>query len=173
MLDAASCLDPSNATSLDFHEGKSFNNFLHIFTNLIGSEEENLVKEQWNNLCNIDFNEYFNVCEITPEDFWKFVSQLNTDVGVQSYEVLGSIALTALGIPHANVNPERTFSDVKNVKTDKRNCINNESLDCILKARELISALGAEKEFEPPEEMIDMFFNRDYHNKKKNLIAKY
>lgn len=160
-------MDPINAVSQKFRYEKNFDNFLIIFSNLICENKKNILREQWNELSNYDFANHFDVTEVKPEYFWNFVLTLQVQENVQAFKDIGSVALTALGIPHANAKPERVFSDLKNTKTDKRNSLNVETVEAILQARELITSLGGDKNFEPPSEMIDMYLERKYNKKKK------
>lgn len=124
------------------------------------SDEISLITEQWENIP--FFQEQLTENDITS--FWIHVKDIRDKNGKSIFSKLAQVALIAMTIPHANATPERRFSDVKNVKTDKRNCLSVETIDGIIKAREIVTEFGG-IEFQPPEEMIDLFFERKYGKK--------
>lgn len=164
MLKGVSCLDPDNALSFTFRETNNFNAFSRTFKKLLKQEELKLINQQWDRLPS--FKIALNNNNITT--FWMNVKNFHDNNGNKIFSEIGSAALVAITIPHANATPERKFSDVKNIKTDKRNCLSVETLDGIVKAREIVKEYGGVN-FEPPEEMIDLFYERQYEKKKQTM----
>ena len=54
--------------------------------------------------------------DMDPEEFWHCLSLLTDGTGIPPFKVLCSFMQMLLCLPHANVDVERTFSDVTAVK---------------------------------------------------------
>lgn len=149
---------------------------MDVFEKLMVHNEQ-LVIQQWQELSSFEIEAYCNVKEVNVQEFWSIVYQIE-DNGRFSFRDLGSIFLDAQAIPHANAGVERRFSDAKNTKTYKRNCINIDTLDGLLRARDIVKSFSKNGVFTPPEDMIDFYLEENYEKKRKsrnrkNLLNKF
>ena len=58
---------------------------------------------------------------------------------------------TLLCLPHANVDVERIFSEVNNIKTRKRNRLKLKTLQAILQVKQGVRESGGCTKFSPPQ----------------------
>lgn len=91
---------------------------------------------EWRNQALIE-PKYFGVDEeqikkMPAELYWNKVLSLKDHRGNFLYENLEVVVSLLLGVPSSNTEVERLFSVLKNVKTDKRNRLKNETLNGVL-----------------------------------------
>lgn len=149
-----------------FHQEDKNKIFWQVFSNINKGYDITLLRNQWENLLKVKNLTLEKLEEMNARDFWYFVQNFKYE-NKQTFFELGSIALVALYVPHGNADTEKVFSQVKDIKTVKRNRLSIESVDAILKTKQVIKICGKNK-FEPPEEMIKLFLTRDYKEKKKD-----
>ena len=92
-------------------------------------------------------------------EFWLKVAEM--------CPLLISVVLIALCVPHANADPERQLSAVKNCKSRNRNRLMNSTLESALKAKEVAKIFKKNEVFQPSEEMIALAAERKYYSGKK------
>jgi hypothetical protein len=91
------------------------------------------------NLSNLD-KEWRKQSLITKPDevqtdtvkYWKFLFDKRNAVGEKEYVSLPTLVNYFMALPYSNAAIERLFSSLKNVKTDKRNRLDNETVGAIL-----------------------------------------
>ena len=57
------------------------------------------------------------------------------DIIIKSYPFLVKLARSLLALPHSSAAVERAFSQLKNIKNEKRNCLSNETLESLMVAK--------------------------------------
>lgn len=63
---------------------------------------------------------------------WKLISDLKNEMGEKKYGRLAKTMLSLLVIPHSNAECERTFSQIRKIKTDFRASLSNKNLENLL-----------------------------------------
>lgn len=160
LLQATYCLCPTNAVSSIFKKTNSFDLFLQIFTKIIVFDQK-IIRQKWHKLSDFQQENYMDIHKITVSDFWLFINNfLDEETEQYVFAELSSICLVASAISHSNVTTERRFSDIKNAKTDKRNALSTETLNGIIRARDVIAANQTNGFFEPPEALVDFYFDK-------------
>ena len=71
---------------------------------------------------------------------------------------------TLLCLPHANVDVERIFSDVSNVKTKKRNRLTLKTLRAVLQVKQGVRKSGGCIKFSPPEGARQLMSSHTLYN---------
>lgn len=142
---------------------------MSVFPNLIVYDEQ-LIREQWKNLSDLPHKNYMDIHKIKVSDFWFFINNFE-DKETEEYifAELSSICLVDSAYPHANGTTERKFSDVKNAKTDKRNYLKIETLNGIMRSRDVIAANQKDGVFDPPESLVDYYFDRKKEKTKNKM----
>ena len=79
-----------------------------------------------------------------------FASNLSDGMGNAPFGILCQFMKTLLCLPHANVDVERTFSEVSSIKTKKRNHLKVKTLWAILQTKQVIRQSGGCTKFKPP-----------------------
>lgn len=164
---AATCLKPSNALSISFHEDNKsfFELFTKIFFNLIRSEDRlRKIKLEWAHLLQLKFTEKeLSDYDKNVDKFWKFVYEQKNEKNEYPFRTIGSVALIASSVPHGNADTERLFSDHNNCKTKNRNKLSIQTVDSTLRTRNVLNNTDMEDgDCEPSEEMIATALGKKY-----------
>ncbi|XP_039312918.1 uncharacterized protein LOC105206106 isoform X2 [Solenopsis invicta] len=85
---------------------------------------------QWSKLLHVQWQ---NIKNTIP--FWAEVKEYRDALGENPFEELVNLALKCLVLPWSNADVERTFSQMKNVKTFSRNRLNQDTINAILTTR--------------------------------------
>ena len=101
------------------------------------------------------------------EDFSFFICGVKDKQNKSPCLLLGLFALFVLSTPHANADPERTFSDQNNYKTKNRSNMRISTLGGVLRTREAVKETE-ENILEPTDAMIDKLLDCHYY---KNRYA--
>ncbi|KAL4719233.1 hypothetical protein ACJJTC_004453 [Scirpophaga incertulas] len=92
---------------------------------------------EWRQQALVEVN-YFEVnsdeeiTKLSAEVYWKKVLNLKDHHGNYKYQNLEVVISLLLALPSSNTEVERLFSVLKNVKSDKRNKLSNETLNGLL-----------------------------------------
>ncbi|CAB3254883.1 unnamed protein product [Arctia plantaginis] len=106
----------------------------------VSSEEQQDLDDQWRCLPSykqntLDTNE--------PSDiFWHQVAQLQNKDGKKPFSTLSNFMLQILCLPHSNADCERVFSQIDDIKTDKRNKLVTKTVTGNLLAEQCIKRHG-------------------------------
>ncbi|OXU16497.1 hypothetical protein TSAR_007420, partial [Trichomalopsis sarcophagae] len=167
---------PKNALSAKFHDeypdlNKVFNEFKSIVDDS-DQELKNKINNEWMNLVQHDFpeNVRINLHKITnPDDFWFAIKKVTNTENKLLFENIARFSLHALCIPNSNATPERTWSKMKNLKTEKRGSLFFSSIRGELLAAQCVKDKGGALKFEPPIEMIECMKNSIRTRKRKRV----
>lgn len=104
---------------------------------------------------------------IKANEFWFELSQVKDAEGNCFFADLARVALISLCVPHSNVDPERLFSDLNFIKSKVKNALLTETLEAVLRVRQMFKSLRSlGEDFEPTQLMIDLYLGRVYNEKK-------
>ncbi len=155
-----SCISPYSF-NIDYFRKliKRFKHMLDDRTDLqekIGIEYEELIRT-----CNVDKNvreEEFDI-----EEFWISIYKKN-----KKNECVKFI-INLLCLPNSNTCVERLLSAYKTIKTDKRNSLDLETIDSLIRVKEYMRSDGVRaKNIRITEEMMEKFNSRLYKNELNN-----
>ena len=88
--------------------------------------------------------------DMDPEEFWHRLSLISDGTDTPPLQVLCLFMQTLLCLPHANVDVERTFSDVTAIKTKKRNRLKVSTVCALLQVKNAVREAGGCTKFSPP-----------------------
>ena len=84
---------------------------------------------------------------------------------IKKVEHMSRFALFVLCTPHANADPERTFSAQNRCKTKGRNRMEVETVGATLRSRQVVLA-STDEVLEPRAEMVDELLKGKYYKNK-------
>jgi len=87
------------------------------FPNFLPDSKMQQLDNEWRRLSIVSLP--FSYDTMDPEEFFHRLSKISDGTGTLSFGVLCQFMQTLLCLPHANVDVERTFSDVSVIKTKK------------------------------------------------------
>ncbi|KAI4454200.1 hat family c-terminal dimerization region [Holotrichia oblita] len=136
-------LDPKIAQSF---KTKSLINIINLFPVLKDHLDAQALDNEWRRHALL--NEY---CE----QYWKQIFKLKNDASVLLFPNLKKALSLLLVLPFSNASVERIFSDVFNIKTNKRNKLNTSTLRNLLATQEGVNNSGGCVKFQPSKRMLD------------------
>jgi len=117
-----------------------------------------------------DDKERENLMKLEVESFWHFILQIrNESKTVLRFPTLKSLILTVFSLPHSNAEPERTFSDVNEIKNEKGNKTKISLLNARCFLRSIGNAFGINAlNFNPTEKHFQFFSSSNLYGKSTN-----
>lgn len=106
---------------------------------------------EWKDLALVDFT---NINTTEADQFWKQIFNLKSAAGMERFPNVKQVISLLLVLPFSNASVERVFSDLFNIKTDKRNLLSTNTLRSILASKDGIQNKGGIVEFKPSKEMV-------------------
>ena len=106
-------------------------------SNLNDIVDRQAVDSEWRSLA-LDTTTALEVerCAGNVEDFWRVTTSQVKHVGGLRYPNLRKLTAVLFSLPSSNASVERTFSLLKNIKTDKRNKLKRQSVIGLLHAKQ-------------------------------------
>ena len=118
------------------------------FPNFLPHSKIQLLDDEWRKLAIVSLP--FEDEDMEPEEFWERLSKLTDGTENPPFSVVCQFMKTLLCLPHANVDVERIFSEVNNIKTRKRNRLKLKTLQAILQVEQGVRESGGCTKFSPP-----------------------
>lgn len=88
------------------------------------------------------------------EDYWSEIFKLKNDVGVLFFPNLKKTFSLLLVLPYSNASVERIFSDLFNIKTEKRNLLKTSNIKAILATKEGVMQSSGCMKFQPTKKNV-------------------
>lgn len=110
---------------------------------------------EWRQHALLDFNELNLDSTLDADVYWKKIFQLKNAIGMELFPNLKKVISFLLILPYSNACVERIFSDLFNIKTDKRNTLHTSTLRAILGSKQGIKDKGGCTKFTPTDEMLN------------------
>lgn len=147
-----SVIEPKQAQSF---QNKSLKPIIDRFPILSEYIEMQELDNEWRQHALLDHKK-LNLEEILDaEDYWKNIFKLKNAAGVEIFLNLKKVVCFLLILPFSNACVERIFSDIFNIKSDKRNLLHTSTLKAILASKQGIAQGGGCVKFEPDSNMIN------------------
>ncbi|KAL1487982.1 hypothetical protein ABEB36_015362 [Hypothenemus hampei] len=128
--------------------------------------DKNFIESEWNQLQNIHWIKLDN-----SVDFYTEVSDNCDAAGHKRFANISKFAFSLLSIPLSNASVERAFSIYGNIKNKLRNRLSIENLQSIMMVRFNLQRNGSCTNFEPTQEMLNLF-KVDMYDYKNSNVAK-
>lgn len=129
------------------------------FPNLKEAVDPERLHAEYRDLCLSDLN--FNVKNTT--EFWSAGFDLKNSAEEALYQNLSAVIKLLLILPYSNADVERVFSDLNNLKTDKRKKLKTRTVKALLRTKDSICYVI---KFKPSKKII----NRYYQHKAEMAI---
>ncbi|KAK3914514.1 Protein ZBED8 [Frankliniella fusca] len=146
--------------------------FQQLPTELAGSRDLDVLEDQWHKLGNHALSDVCpDVIDMSAEEaekidaavFWAGVLDMKDAVGDPMYKDLALFALEVLTVPVSNAVVERVFSVLGCIKTRRRNKLQLEMLESLIRLRIHLKVDGlCCKQFKHSEDMINRFTSKMY-----------
>ncbi|KAL7289443.1 hypothetical protein TKK_0016639 [Trichogramma kaykai] len=170
-LKAVSCLRPRSIVDIEHFVNDNvdtFEDLIQICQMFITDDDHaSILSNEWRSLKIL--SETKGLVEPDSLDnivlFWNNIQNIKfypSNHPVFTY--LSSFVLNILSVPHANVDPERRFSDLNFIKTNNRNRLAIKTVSGLLKSRQAIKLYSTDNVFKPSERMIDYVHNKNIWN---------
>jgi len=145
-------VDPKTAQSFEI---KSLNEVLQRFPVFKNYVDYQTVDNEWRKHAMLDFRSLELDNNNDPEIYWRKVFSLKNDANELIFPNLKKVFSLLLVLPFSNASVERIFSNVFNIKTDKRNLLNTDTLRSILATKDGIAKSGGCLNFTPTKKMLN------------------
>lgn len=121
---------------------KSLSTLAILLPNIVGEDYVQLLDDEWRELRNLNFTEFFSAEEIANgmnvEYFWKTICNIKR-CNCLAFPILQKVVYYLLCIPISTANVERTFSAININKTKTRNKLQIPTLEGILLSKGYMS----------------------------------
>ena len=127
-------------------------------SNLNDIVDRQAVDSEWRSLA-LDTTTALEVerCAGNVEDFWRVTTSQVKHVGGLRYPNLRKLTAVLFSLPSSNASVERTFSLLKNIKTDKRNKLKRQSVIGLLHAKQGMKRCGISSDsLQPDNKMLKL-----------------
>jgi hypothetical protein len=91
--------------------------------------------------------------------YWQKVFSMKNALGEGKFPNLKVVIALLLVLPFSNASVERTFSNLKKIKTQDRNCLNTQTVVALMATKDGIAKQGGCIKFEPTNAMISKKIN--------------
>lgn len=132
------------------------------FSNFLPDSKIQLLDDEWCRLAIVTLP--FEHEDMEPEEFWESLSKIRDGTEKPPFGVLCKFMETLLCLPHANVDVERIFSEVNNIKTKKRNRLKLKTLHAILQVKQGVRESGGCTKFGPPQGARQLMASHTLYN---------
>ncbi|XP_018563337.1 uncharacterized protein LOC111692190 [Anoplophora glabripennis] len=143
-------VDPNEAQSFNI---KSVNNVLERFPILKDYVDSQELDNEWRRHALLNLDD-LQMSMNEPDIYWGKIFNLKNAANAPLFPNLKKMFSLLLVLPFSNAKVERIFSDVFNIKTDKRNLLNTDTVRAILATKEGIEGCGGCVNFTPSEKML-------------------
>lgn len=135
---------------------KSLNNVIERFPILKIYVDRQEADNEWRRHAFLNLEELELLKNETDlEKYWSKIFNLRNAAQEFLFPNLKKIFSLLFVLPFSNAKVERIFSDVFNIKTDKRNLLNTETVRSLLATKEGIAGCGGVIKFTPSKKMLD------------------
>lgn len=146
-------VDPMKAQTFEI---KSLQQVLVKFPILKNFVDEQQLDNEWRRHALLDFEEMNLTQNIRcPEEYWQSVFDLKNAAGTPVFTNLQVVIHYFLVLPFSNASVERIFSELNQIKTSSRNCLNTNTISSILYSKQSIIQANGIVQFEPTRKMLD------------------
>lgn len=147
LYDLLTIIDPVKAQSF---ETKSLKGILNRFPVLNVNVQD--LDNEWRQHALL---EHDKLClSKNAEEYWPEIFKLKNAAGNELFPNLRKAVFFLFLLPFSNASVERVFSDLFNVKTDKRNLLSSSTIRALLAAKEGIEREGGCVKFHPSKDML-------------------
>ncbi|KAG5883793.1 hypothetical protein JTB14_036670 [Gonioctena quinquepunctata] len=144
-------LDPKVAQSFNT---KSLKHIIDSFPVLKEHVDIQALDNEWKKHALLHFEDlHINVKDC--EQYCSEIFNLKNNAGVLLFPNLKKTLSLLLVLPFSNASVERIFSNVFNIKTDKRNLLNTSTLRAILATKQGVDNSGGCVKFQPTKKMLE------------------
>lgn len=159
-FEVAEMLEPTAVRDFEQHRLKSlFDRFPQLHQMCCYSSAE----QEWESLSMFETSVFGKQTEsevksMAIEEFWQIVFQLRTITDSPRFPNLIVCVSLLFSLPASNVSAEREFSQLKEIKTDRRNCLHDITIASLLNVKHWLTRCDKENQdahtVELPEGMI-------------------
>ena len=86
------------------------------------------------------------------DNFWTNMAEKKLPSGNLQYQNISKVAIACLSVAHSNADPERTFSLLNNIQTDKRSSLCNKTIHSLLSVK--INSTCTCYDFKPTKDLL-------------------
>ncbi|VEN52569.1 unnamed protein product [Callosobruchus maculatus] len=115
-------------------------------------ESQQVLDNEWRQHTLLDFSS-MNMNTNCPEEYWKQIFKMKNATNTEIFPNLKKVINLLLILPFSNASVERVFSNLFNIKTDKRNFLSTNTVRGILSSKEGISLEGGCVKWEPSQKL--------------------
>jgi hypothetical protein len=144
-------VDPVKAQK---YEIKSLRPVLMQYPILKDFVDEQQLDNEWKQHALFDFKEFGLDKNHTAEKYWQDVFSLTNAAGIPMFKHLEVVMHYFLLLPFSNASVERLFSDLNNIKTNNRNCLNTENIASLIYSKQGIEKCNGLLSFESSKKML-------------------
>nr|XP_033322899.1 uncharacterized protein LOC117218532 [Megalopta genalis] len=159
-VDALEFLDPKITLHMNMHKSQ-LKHILHKFPSKFDSQ---IVHTEWHQIPSyFEPHEKSEIVKLKVCDFWKKISEIKNPINEYRFPNIAKLAELCLTIPHSNAEIERFFSMINDIKTDKRNRLQCQSMKSLTRVKLDTSAEGKTCiSWKAPEEASQLFRSQMY-----------
>lgn len=151
IFDIIDILDPKVAQSF---KTKSLKHIIDSFPVLKDHVDPQALDNEWKKHALLHFEDlHINIKDC--EQYWSEIFNLKNNADVLLFPNLKKTLSLLLVLPFSNASVERIFSNVFNIKTDKRNLLNTSTLRAILATKQGVDNSGGCVKFQPTKQMLE------------------
>ena len=137
-------LDPNASMSIF----PSLSPLLSRFSNIISECNLEVLDGEWRRLSMVELP-FDKQDMVDPEEFWSKLDDITDGLGNPQFSTLCTFMKVLLCLPCSNVDVERIFSDLNNIKTKLRNKLHSSTVSSLLKCKQAIKQNGSCVDFKP------------------------
>ncbi|XP_072402181.1 uncharacterized protein [Diabrotica undecimpunctata] len=145
-----SILDPKIAQSFEIKSLQCVTNQFPILKEYVNIQE---LDNEWRRHALLDF-EKLNLNSDDCEQYWSQIFNLKNDANAFLFPNLKKTLQLLSVLPFSNASVERIFSDLFNIKSDKRNLLNSSTAKAILATKAGVEKNGGCLKFIPSKKML-------------------
>ncbi|CAG9785479.1 unnamed protein product [Diatraea saccharalis] len=146
-----SVVNPSEAQQLKVKSLKPLLQRFPILENVVTSQK---LDDEWRAHAMLDYSALGLQDDDNPETYWAKVFSLKNSAGHGMFLNLKYAISLLLVLPFSNASVERKFSVLKNLKTENRNRLQNDTVVALMATKDGITKKGGSLKFEPSNDML-------------------
>lgn len=152
--DLYTLIDIVNPSIAQKYDVKSLGPVLKKFPNLKNFVDEQQLDNEWRQHALLNFKELELDKEESAEKYWHKVFSLTNPAGAPVFKNLTIVVRYFMVLPFSNASVERHFSELNNIKSNSRNCLNTVTIASLLYTKQGIEKCNGLLSFEPNRKML-------------------